>query len=266
MTSLAAWAAVDSRATSSFYLASDSRISFAHGMPPFDSARKLFASSRYADLFGYCGDVDFAFSILDGALKLIDGDGLFSKGDDAEGRNEKFEALLEKSFTGCLTKKEFTVLHASRDGEGMSASFFLWSLGWSAERGWVKETLPLPTTSAIVLSEGSGGRVVVEHNEKWRHLLPGRSRSVFSAFCDALESREDSKSGGAPQLVGLYRKGPGLHFGVIYKGKRFLLGEETGNIERCSRFEWRNSFFELCDFQTFERLPAAQRQPRPKGF
>jgi hypothetical protein len=68
MTSLAAWVAVDSRATSSFYLVSDSRISFAHGKPPFDSARKLFASSRYADLFGYCGDVDFAFSVLDRVL------------------------------------------------------------------------------------------------------------------------------------------------------------------------------------------------------
>jgi hypothetical protein len=49
MTSLAAWAAVDARAISSFYLVSDSRITFDDGRPPFDRAQKLFASSRYAD-------------------------------------------------------------------------------------------------------------------------------------------------------------------------------------------------------------------------
>lgn len=265
MTSLAAWAAVDARAISSFYLVSDSRITFDDGRPPFDRAQKLFASSRYADLFGYCGQVDFPLPTLLRVLKMIDDGRLFSSGDGADVRNEKFEEEVKDSFATYSIKKDFTVLHASRAGEGMNASYFLWSIAWSIEQGWITQTLQLPTESAIVLSEGSGGRAVLQYNEQWRYRLPGTSRSVFSAFSDALESGEDYKSGGAMQLVGFYRKGPGRYFGVIQKGRRFLMGDETMDMERCARFEWRNRAFELCDFRTLERLPKAQRHPRPKA-
>jgi len=186
VTSLAAWVAVDSRLPSSFYLASDSRISF-DGRPPFDAARKLFASSQYPDLFAYCGAVDFPFPVLEQALKQIDSGRLFSRDDGATARNQKFEALL-KSLTYPLKKGGFTVLHAARDGEGMNVTFFLWSIEWAAEKGWFNEPLDLPIESALVLSAGSGGTVIREHNRKWRELLPRTSRSVFSAFCDALES------------------------------------------------------------------------------
>ena len=266
MTSLAAWAAVDSRVTSSFYLTSDSRVSFGDGRPPFDRAQKLFVSSRYPDLFGYCGDVDFTSAALQHLLNLIDQDGLFLDGDDAEVRNFKMDEVLKRRFETCPTKREFMILHASRSGEGMKASFLLWKTAWSVKEGWVTQRLELPVESAIVLSEGSGGEVVLQHNKGWRHVLPGTSRSVFSAFWDALESGKDSKSGGPVQLVGLYQRGAGRHFGVIQKGKRFLMGSEIMDAEKCSQFEWRNKAFELCDFQTLERLPEAQRHPRPKDL
>jgi hypothetical protein len=267
MTSLAAWVAVDARAASSFYLISDSRISFEDGRPHFDSAQKLFASSGYPDLFGYCGYVDFPAFALPRALRLINEGRLFSDGDDADVRNAKFNAALKESFDTYPSKKDFTILHAARSGDGMKSSFFLWSSGWSLEQGWITQRLELPVESAIVLSVGSGGRVTLQHNERWRHLLPRTSRSVFSAFVDALESGEDPKSGGALQLVGLYRNGGGgRYFGVIQDGKRFLMGKEIMEMEQCVHFEWRNKLFEPCDFRTLERLPSAQRHHRPKAL
>ena len=264
MTSLAAWVAVDQRAPSSFYLASESRISFENGKPSFDTAQKLFASTQYPDLFGYCGWIDFPFSVLESALKRIDGQQLFSQNDNAQARHDKFVAFLKDPSVSHLLNKQFTILHAAREGEGMKATFVFWSVSWSQERGWLSEPLSLPTESALVFSAGSGGKVIREHNDKWRHLLPRTSRSVFSAFCDAVRGGEDPNSGGAPQLVGLFRKGPGRYFGIVDEGKRYFCGKEVPDMEFYDRYEWRNAFFERCDFRTLARLPIAQRQPRPR--
>ena len=264
MTSLAAWVAVDQRAPSSFYLASESRISFENGGPPVDGTQKLFASARYPDLFGYCGWIAFPFSVLESALKRIDSHLLFSQCDGAQTRHDKFMAFLkDPSFVQLLTKG-FTILHVAREGEGMKATFLLWRIAWTPGGGWFSESLSLPTESALILSSGSGGELICEHNDKWRHLLPRTSRSVFSAFCDAVKSGKDPNSGGAPQLAGLFRKGPGRYFGIVDAGKRYLCGKETLDMEACARYEWRNVFFELCDFRTLLRLPKAQRQPRPR--
>ena len=63
-TSLVVWVRVDSRGPASLHLASDSRISW--GEPKTGShlifgtfERKVFASTRHPDIFGYCGDVAF---------------------------------------------------------------------------------------------------------------------------------------------------------------------------------------------------------------
>jgi hypothetical protein len=74
------------------------------------------------------------------------------------------------------------------------------------------------------------------------------SRAVFSAFCDSFRSGTDSFSGGAPQLVGLYRKGVGESFGIIYQNARYLFGVPAGPDEAAlMALEWRNELFERCD-------------------
>src|SRR5579863_4707817 len=124
MTSLAAWIAVDSRVISSSYLVSDSRISF-YARPPFDEAQKLFASTKFPDLFGYCGQVDFPSNALRRALEVIDDGRLFSNGDDSNTRHTKFVKFIKELFETSSSKAPFTILHSSRYGEGMDASFFL---------------------------------------------------------------------------------------------------------------------------------------------
>lgn len=265
MTSLAAWVAVDQRGPASFYLASDSRITFDDGRPAFDFAKKLFASSEYADIFAYGGYADFPFGVLQKAQALMDGGKLFAKSDSATTRNDKFDALLKRFLSNYGSQKmEFTILHAARDGEGMSSVFSLWTFAWSIELGYLCESVPLPTSSALTFSAGSGRAAIFEQNYKWRNLLPRTSRSVFSAFCDALEGGTDLKTGGAPQLVGLFGKGPAEHFGLIYKGGRYLSGREWKETDGCDRVKWRNTLFELCDCHTMERIPSSQRHSRPK--
>ena len=95
--------------------------------------------------------------------------------------------------------------------------------------------------------------------------LEHAGRSVFSSFCDAIESPADKLSGGPPQLVGLYRKGLARPFGIIHKGKRYFNGLPVPDSANLGAVEWRNCSFEICG-NTMQRRAGAQRQPRPSGL
>jgi hypothetical protein len=73
-------------------------------------------------------------------------------------------------------------------------------------------------------------------------------------------------SGGGPQLVGLYRKGPGRTFGTVFGGKRYFAGAPVARDAASSdTVEWRNELFERVDGVTARRLDGAQPHARPSG-
>ncbi len=117
-----------------------------------------------------------------------------------------------------------------------------------------ENALNIPEDSALVLAIGSGGNSVKEYNRRWCDALGRTSRSVFGSFCESLAAKTDAKSGGAPQLVGLYRKGLARYFGVIYEGQKYLLGVSVESDSACENVEWRNSLFERCDCRGLAHL------------
>jgi hypothetical protein len=267
VSSVVAWVGVDSRGPASFYLASDSRISW-RNKTRWDFGRKVFATTRSADLFGYCGDVLFPTLVLGQACALADAGLLWREQDSAEERHLKLRELVEKAL---LTyphseRQEMTFLHASREGHGMTGRFVLWETKWTPADQWRDRELPQPEKSALVLAVGSGHSVVERWNEEWTNALDRTSRSVFSSFCDALDSEADGFSGGAPQLVGLYRERPARSFGILYKGERYFQGLPIAELADFSSVEWRNCLFEVCDGITMKRRHDAQPQPRPSGL
>ncbi len=128
--------------------------------------------------------------------------------------------------------------------------------------------LPIPEASGIIKAWGSGEAAVARWYERWLSTRQGgrTSRSVFSAFCDALASGDDPFTGGAPQLVGLYRQGVGETLGVVFQGVRYILGVPIQDLALVTSVEWRNALFERCDGHSMERLEGAQRHGRPKGL
>ena len=104
-------------------------------------------------------------------------------------------------------------------------------------------------------------QTLAEYTTGWR-----TSRSVFSGFCGALASGEDSFTGGAPQLVGLYRQMAGQTFGVIYSGAQYVFGFKVTDSGLASSLDWRNALFERCDGLTMERHESAQLHSRPRGL
>jgi hypothetical protein len=272
MTSLVGWLGVDSRGACSIYLASDSRISWyekeTKSRRVWDHERKLFASKRHPDLLGYCGDVSFPSQVLGQITALIDSDLLFDRLDSPDTKFSKIVSLAKTSFAGYPReyRRPFEVVYCTRDNSRMSAVFSMAVLRWSSSR-WTQQWLQLPNESGIIKCLGSGEQSISKWYKRWNNTKEMRtSRIVFSAFCDALSSGEDSCSGGGPQLVGLYRKDEGETFGVIYKKRRYVLGVPVRWTEALGSIEWRNRWFERCDGRTLERLPDAQRHTRPRGL
>ncbi|MAX53428.1 MAG: hypothetical protein CMH22_15740 [Methylophaga sp.] len=269
MTTLFSWTGIDTHGPASIYIASDSRISWEKNAT-WDVGRKLFASRNFPEVFGYCGSVSFPIQIIGQLIEHIDEGLLFSESDSVEIKIEKVRGEIEKSLNLMPKPQRGTcqILYATRLGNRMRSSFHAAKIKVAHERVSIEE-IELPEKSGLIASSGSGKASLNTWNEEWigkpnqdPHQSGRTSRNVFSAFCDSLGSREDPYSGGAPQLVGIYREGPSKNFGVIHRGKRYLYGVEVASSNGLNSIEWRNELFERCCGETMEVLKKAQRQPK----
>jgi hypothetical protein len=268
MTLLVSWAGVDTHGPTSVYIASDSRISWG-GKANFDYGRKVFALRQSPDVLGYCGDVLFPSMVLAQIAEMADRGLLFRA--DATCK-QKFEAIKEKlaqlfhrypRMVEGITADILKVLHVSRDPtDNMKFSCRL--IEWRRSNGWAERNVDIPSSSGILLILGSGS---AEFNENYKRYKAGpnqgTSRNVFHCFCDTLFNTGDKFCGGAPQLVGIYRKpgSPAMTFGIIKDKKRYFLGAQINDLLNFENIEWRNDLFELCDGSTMKRIYGAQRQP-----
>jgi hypothetical protein len=270
MTLVVGWSGVDTHGTASAYIAADSRISWP-GSAKFDFGRKVYAFDNHGDILGYCGDVLFP-SIVLGQISEMANCGLLFR-TNATGK-DKFEAVKEKliqlfrrypSDVTQITQNVLQVLHISRE-PGRYAGFFAHVIEWRRGRNWSGYLIEWPKVSGLLRVMGSGA---TEFNQNYQNYLSGptrgTSRSVFHCFCETLATIRDPKCGGAPQLVGLYRKpnSPAVKYGIITQGKRYLFGAMIDNLSEFNCIEWRNEDFELCDGDTMKRRPSAQKQPNP---
>ena len=123
MTSLVAWVGLDSRGPASIYIATDSRLS--KGKANWDCGRNVFACDRSASIFGYCGAVLFPSQFLGQLTQAIDSGMLFSESTRPQ---EKLDVIANKLSTEAERfpeQAEFTIVYATRVGEGLGATFFV---------------------------------------------------------------------------------------------------------------------------------------------
>jgi hypothetical protein len=265
MTSLAAWIAVDGRGPTALYFVSDSRITWAPAGSEWSLGRKLFASKTTSDIFGYCGDVLFPSLVLGQLESLLNSSVLFAGGESPSERHGLIVRMIQRSFESYPAgrRANFSIIHGAREHAGLKSSFHLWKLDWSNRLGWAETTVNVPNESRVAFALGSGAEAFLDWETRWQRPLGRVSRAVFGAFCDALKSGVDSRTGGAPQLVRLYREGPGSVVGIIFEGERLLYGISVPYGQAADSVEWRNVHFERCDAQSMAILDDAQPQPRP---
>lgn len=268
MTLLVSWIGVDTHGTTSAYIAADSRVSW-DNVAAFDHGRKVFAFRSSPDILGFCGDILFPTMVLSQVTDMADRGLLFSQTASCKDRFEAIKEKLVQQFhryprmVEAITAETLQVLHISKDATD-TTKFACWMIEWNRRSGWSGRSKPLPTESGVLFALGSGAAEFNENLARYRNGSHHRtSRSVFHCFCDTLFNIQDTHCGGAPQLVGIYRK-PGssaIAYGIIKDGKRYFLGAPIDKDVHFEGVEWRNDLFELCDGQTMKRLPSAQPQP-----
>ena len=267
MTLLVSWIGVDTHGTGSAYIAADSRVSWGK-IAQFDHGRKVFAFRSSADILGYCGDVLFPTMVLSQITEMAEQKLLFPEKASCK---ERFEAIKEKlvqqfhqypRMVEEITASALQVIHLSKDPND-NLKFECRLVEWTREKGWAGKNISLPKTSGVLFTLGSGAN---EFNENFARYKEGpdsgTSRSVFHCFCDTLFNIKDKHCGGAPQLVGIYRKpeSSAVAFGIIKNKQRYFLGAPVNNDVEYSAIEWRNDLFELCDGKTMNKFEQAQKQ------
>lgn len=265
MTSLASWFGADQRGPASLYIASDSRMTW-NGSGTWDLGRKTFAAIKQPEIFGYCGDVVFPTQILAQLVTLIDLGLAFPIDAGPETKLMYVEKYILFSLRQYPQSPsfQFSIIYGTRSGIGMAASFHVWQLIWEKQK-WNTQPFQIAGDSTLLVALGSGASSVKRSWSRWEQSDVSRtSRAVFSAFCDSVSIGGDPASGGAPQLVGLYRSGPGRVFGMVYDGGRYCSGASVPITDTMESIEWRNCLFERCDGVSGEPLPEAQRHARPK--
>lgn len=268
MTLLAAWVGVDCKKDgnkiSSIYFAADSRFSWGDTKlsPVYDEGMKVFCSLHYPYIFAYCGDVLFPLHTLERIIYKIDC-GLFFE-QPKDNFITKLSSVANEIGSSLVNypnpKPSFSILFASRE------SYYDFHLGEiKSEKGNINcEEIKLPNKSQIVYTGGSGKsdfKCVEEQLIKDRNLNEGTSRFCFHCIAKTINDYESPTVGGAPQLVGLYRKGNGIIFGVEYNGERYILGKRTNYMPEYLHIEWRNSNFERLNPKTLKLQEGAQAQP-----
>jgi hypothetical protein len=267
VTTLVSWISYTSagrarKVPGALYIVSDSRISWGSSTHRWDAGRKVFATREEPHLFGYCGDVVFPSLVLGQITSAIDQKILFSDEADAETRHELILESIKKSFgrRHNAPDESFWILHAMRKTGWPTPEFALWQISYDARRKvWGNASIPIPSRS--------GAASARKHAVLWRNSDVGdRSSSIFSAFCDALNSGNDPYSGGPPQIAALFADISPRMLGFIKDGTHYLHGLEIAANKALSRIEWRDDLFQRINPITLKRMAGARRFARPAGI
>ena len=272
MTSLGVALAVDARGPCAMYIITDSRISWSNG-GHWDAGQKTFVSARSPDMFGFCGDAFFPPAIIHQIIGQVDCGVLFFEGTDSDGRHRLFVQILQQAIEqqSGTPIDSFSIFHGARDAEFMQSRFRLWETCALVNKKaniilWTDEEKDLiEDHSYFAHLDGTGANYVKKRGREWIHTdAEGTSRAAIWSFCNTLHQGLDAYSGGAPQLVGIWRKGLARNFGFWWKRKPYLSGSEVPTGGPVNNVDWFNHRFERCDGLTGERRSGSARHAKAR--
>lgn len=268
MTTLIAWFSRDQNRFAALHVATDSRISWGSSFRRWDAGRKVFASTTTPDIWAYCGDVVFPALVLSQLTSAADHRALFAGEATAAERHEIVLEGLKTSFQRRhnAPDESFTVVHASREGEGPTATPLLWRTSFEKKgKAWTDELIAIDEASpGIITIAGSGSSALKAEAVRWREShIGGTSRSIYSAFCEAISSGSDPLSGGPPQMASLYPKGGGRTVGAFHRGRPYLHGLPLAEAANPEEFEWFDELFQRVDPRTGTVKDGAARHVKP---
>lgn len=266
MTLIVSWIGVDDKKAgkeiASIYISSDSRYTWGNS-GKYDYGIKVFGSTKSPEIFGFCGDVLFPSTILGQVIPQIDNGILLDSTDNADTKSNKIFSYIEtslESYPKSFIGDNFTILHGTR----FEKTFKLFKFYLGADKKLHKEEIPLGNISTKVFSGGSGAKEFDNNWQQWdreKHNDYRTSRAVYHCLYKTLKNIKDSRTGGLPQIVGLYRVKNARLFGIVENEKKYIYGKESSEDINSLSIEWRNENFERMNPETLKILEGAQRQP-----
>lgn len=266
MTLIVSWIGVDDKKDgkeiASIYISSDSRYTWGNS-GKYDYGIKVFGSTKFPEIFGFCGDVLFPSIIIGQIIPQIDNGILLDNSDNAETKSNKIFSYINtslESYPKNFIGDSFTILHGTR----FEKTFKLFKIIFGADKQLRKEEVPLGNVSTKVFSGGSGAKEFDENWLKWeseKHNDNRTSRAVYHCLYKTLKEIKDPRTGGLPQIVGLYRNINSRLFGIVENEKKYIFGKESSEDINSTSIEWRNENFERMNPETLKIFEGAQRQP-----
>lgn len=230
MTLIVSWIGVDDKkegkSIASIYLASDSRYSWG-AKTGYDYGQKVFGSANFPEIFSFCGDVLFPMAVIIQIISQIDSNVLLNTTDSANAKKVKIFNYLESSLQSYPKQQMasgFTILYATRVDKTFSLFRYFYSKKLECEE------ITLPNISTKIYSGGSGSKefdanwLQCNHEKNNNHRT---SRAVYHCLSETLKNITDSRTGGLPQVVGLFRIENARFFGIIEDNKRYIFGKEV---------------------------------------
>lgn len=266
MSLIVSWIGKDSHGYTSAYIASDSRVSW-ESNKKYDSCRKTYFLRRFPDILGYCGDVLFPTLILQSLVELIDSKVLIDDNSSCEKRFKILCNKLSEEISKYPTEKttgSFEILYIGHEIINDNyPNFKAFKYKWTKNSKHEESELELPKDSGLINIMGSGAECFKENYTKYIEGKEITTRYIFHSFILSLENMTDFHCGGAPQLVGVYRKPEkgAFSYGIIYNNERYYNGIRIDCFKGINNIEWRNENFEICDGKTKIIKKNAMKQP-----
>ncbi|MDY0902001.1 hypothetical protein [Pantoea agglomerans] len=271
MTTLISWITYDQRGPASLYIASDSRFSW-DKFANWDSGRKIYFSSKYPDILGFCGEVMFCSQIMSQITSYIDACDVFENTQSSDLRFELVYELVKRSFGDYpinFALDSFQILYSTRENK---RSFQIYLIEWMkkkpTDKMWNKRKLSLPAKTGLIEALGSGGEIYRKHyiGQYLTSDIGKLSRSYYSALSSHIDSGRDPLTGGPIQIAGLFNTGSAIAHGVIKKDERYVYGMKVDPHEKINNIRWVNDQFENCNGNDVKRYITAQIQPLPRSI
>jgi hypothetical protein len=266
MTTLASWGTTDGHdGIASLYIASDSRACNVVAGKPIPEVRsdeytKTFISPETPDIFGVYGIVTYAPAILQKVISQLQTLRESSQSVDYPKNVSEAIAATRPPQAG---NDDFEIIHGYRMGTG--------NFGCSRISVQIRGTLVKTTFKPLIINAkkhfelewATGGpHIFLVRQQDEETDARGFSRWHWQTIYDTITTTKDPFSGGAPQLVGLYREGNGKQIGVFYKNKRYLAGKPMDDTDIIPTVDWRDHLFQRVSGSTGELLQGAQRHAR----
>lgn len=266
MTLVVAWIGTDDtkngKAISSLYIGSDSRYSWLKDK--FNGGQKVFCSTKYPEIFGFCGDVVYPLNAINHILTQIDKDLLFETNESFISKKNKILNVLHillSEYPVVELSKGFTILYGTK----IKNEFKLFKFVYNKSNHTISESeIVLPNISTKVFAGGSGEK---EFKDNWikcdaeKDNNKNTTRQVYHCMSETIKHIKDPATGGIPQVVGIYRGLGARIFGIIENNERYISGLKVSEDIHLDNLEWRNSNFERVDPITKKLKEGAQAQP-----